>query len=48
MYQEAYKSYIGICQGYGMEPINFHHFIRNLTEEQLDEYSKLSDQSKRR
>lgn len=41
MYREAYESYISICKGYGMESISFHHFIKNLTKEQLNEYSKL-------
>lgn len=41
-YRKAYKSYLSICKGYKMESINFHQFIKNLTEEQLDEYSKLA------
>lgn len=41
-YSKAYKSYLNICKGYGMESINIHQFIKNLTEEQLDEYSKLA------
>lgn len=42
MYREAYESYVMVCEGYGMESINFHHFIKNLTDDQLDEYSKLA------
>jgi hypothetical protein len=42
MYRKAYESYLSICKRYGMESINFHHFIKNLTEDQLDEYSKLA------
>ena len=42
MYRKAYESYLSICKGYGMESINYHHFIKNLTEDQLDEYSKLA------
>lgn len=42
MYREAYKRYLAICKGYGMESVNFHHFVKHLTEEQLNEYSKLA------
>lgn len=42
MYEKAYESYVVICKRYGMESINYHHFIKNLTKEQLTEYSKLA------
>jgi hypothetical protein len=41
-YRKAYESYVSICKGYGMESINFQHFIKMLTEEQLEQYSKLA------
>lgn len=40
-YQKAYKSYLTICENFGMESIPFHTFVQNLTKEQIDEYSKL-------
>lgn len=43
MYREAYESYLMICEGHGMEAINFHNFTKNLTEDQLGEYSKLAN-----
>ncbi|MEK4538194.1 hypothetical protein ACFY5J_17825 [Peribacillus butanolivorans] len=42
MYDKAYESYLKICERYEMESINFDHFIKNLTKDQLDEYSKLA------
>ncbi|MED3689373.1 hypothetical protein P4534_11165 [Peribacillus butanolivorans] len=39
---KAYESYLKICERYEMESINFDHFIKNLTKDQLDEYSKLA------
>ncbi|WP_203362547.1 hypothetical protein [Bacillus sp. REN10] len=40
MYRIAYQYYTETCESYGMESINFHHFIKHLTEEQLQEYIK--------
>ncbi|MFJ7850249.1 hypothetical protein ACIQZM_17590 [Peribacillus sp. NPDC097206] len=42
MYTKAYETYLMTCERYGIESINFHHFIKHLTEDQLDEYSKLA------
>lgn len=39
-YREAYECYTATCEIYGMESVNFHYFIKYLTEEQLQEYSK--------
>ncbi|MFP5108499.1 hypothetical protein ACSU6B_17245 [Neobacillus sp. C211] len=41
-YDKAYDSYLKICERYEIEPINFYHFIKYLTNDQLDEYSKLA------
>lgn len=41
-YREAYERYLAICKFYGMESINFYHFVKHLTEEQLNEYSKVA------
>jgi hypothetical protein len=42
MYDKAYESYVKICERYEMESINYDYFIKNLTKDQLDEYSKLA------
>lgn len=41
-YQEAYETYLNICSMYGMESINYYRFIKNLTEDQIEQYSKLA------
>ncbi|MBM7654989.1 hypothetical protein [Neobacillus cucumis] len=41
-YEKAYDSYLRICERYEMESIDFDRFIKNLTNDQLDEYSKLA------
>ncbi|MCQ6276271.1 hypothetical protein JMM81_15205 [Bacillus sp. V3B] len=40
MYRKAYEYYKKVCENYEMDSVNFHHFIKHLTEEQLNEYSK--------
>lgn len=40
MQYQAYEFYKKICEGYGMEALNFHHFIKNITETQLMEFCK--------
>lgn len=40
MEYKAYEFYKSICQSYGMDALNFHHFIKNLTESQLMEFCK--------
>lgn len=40
MYREVYEFYKTICEKYGMESVNFYHFIKHLTEEQLNEFYK--------
>ncbi|WP_185113114.1 MULTISPECIES: hypothetical protein [Bacillaceae] len=42
IHDKAYESYLKICKRYEIESINFDHFIKNLTKDQLDEYSKLA------
>ena len=41
-YREAYEFYKRTCEKYGMESVNFYHFVKHLTEEQLDQYSKIA------
>ncbi|MEK4029530.1 MULTISPECIES: hypothetical protein [Bacillaceae] len=40
MYREAYEYYMESCENYEMESISFYHFVKHLTEEQLQEYMK--------
>ncbi|WP_285767773.1 hypothetical protein [Peribacillus sp. SI8-4] len=39
---KAYESYVKICERHEIESINIDLFIKNLTKDQLDEYSKLA------
>ncbi|WP_318502658.1 hypothetical protein [Bacillus sp. T3] len=43
IYREAYENYKSACENYGMEYISFTYFIKNLTNEQIHEYSKQSN-----
>lgn len=40
MYREAYEYYRMISEKHGMESVNIYHFVKHLTEEQLNEYRK--------
>jgi hypothetical protein len=42
IYDKAYDSYLKICERHEIESVNIDHFIKNLTKDQLDEYSKLA------
>ncbi|WP_431030390.1 transcriptional regulator [Lysinibacillus sp. LZ02] len=37
-YRQAYEYYRQACETHGLEPINFHYFILNLSQEQLETY----------
>lgn len=39
MYQEGYELYCEMCYKFGLEPINFHYYIQQLTQEQLAAYN---------
>ncbi len=39
-YRQGYEFYRQICDQHGLEPINFHYYILNLSQEQLDAYNE--------
>ncbi|AVK85065.1 transcriptional regulator [Lysinibacillus sp. NPDC047702] len=39
-YREGYEFYKQVCEKHGLEPINFHYYILNLSQEQLDAYNE--------
>lgn len=43
-YRQAYEYYKQACKEYDLEPINFHYFILNLSQEQLDAYNEKAQQ----
>ena len=42
-YRTGYEYYKQACEKHGLDPINFHHFIINLSQEQLDAYNKRAE-----
>ncbi|WP_332645736.1 transcriptional regulator [Lysinibacillus sp. 54212] len=45
-YRQAYEHYKQACEEHGLEPINFHYFILNLSQEQLDAYNERAQQKR--
>ena len=39
-YQKGYEFYLKMCEKHELEPINFHYYILNLSQEQLDAYNE--------
>ncbi|WP_017755420.1 hypothetical protein [Calidifontibacillus oryziterrae] len=39
-YHDAYEVYLTACESYGLESVNYDHFVKYLTEDQLNEYKK--------
>ncbi|TQR36022.1 transcriptional regulator [Lysinibacillus sphaericus] len=39
-YRKGYDFYRQVCEKHGLEPINFHYYILNLSQEQLDAYNE--------
>lgn len=39
MYREGYRIYCEACEQYGLQSMNFHLYVKNLTEEQLHAYN---------
>ena len=41
-YRQAYEYYKQACENHGLEPINFHYFILNLSQEQLNTFNEMT------
>ena len=41
-YRQAYEYYKQACEDHGLEPINFHYFILNLSQEQLNTFNEMT------
>lgn len=39
-YRTGYEYYKEACELYGLEPVNFHYYMLNLSQEQLDAYNE--------
>jgi len=42
MYQEGYERYRRACEEYGMESMNIHLFVRQLSRDQLNSYNQMA------
>ncbi|WP_368730906.1 transcriptional regulator [Ureibacillus chungkukjangi] len=40
IYQEGYDYYVMRCEDFGLEPINFYYFVKQLSQEQLNSYNE--------
>lgn len=40
VYEAGYNYYVSKCRDFGLEPIQFHVFIMNLSEEQLQAFNE--------
>ena len=39
-YRQGYKVYLKKCEQFGLEPINYHYYVLQLSEDQLFEYNE--------
>lgn len=46
-YRIGYEYYQNACQEHGLEPLNFHYYILNLSQEQLEAYNTVALVQKR-
>lgn len=47
-YHSSYEYYKHSCQQHGLELINFHFYILNLSQQQLDTYNERAEQKRGR
>ena len=45
-YRNGYEYYKQVSQQFGVEPMNFHYYVMNLTEDQLDAYNARAEQKR--
>ena len=45
-YRIGYEYYRNACMEHGLEPLNFHYFILNLSQEQLQAYYDFAQQKR--
>ncbi|KGR87253.1 transcriptional regulator [Ureibacillus massiliensis 4400831 = CIP 108448 = CCUG 49529] len=47
-YRIGYEYYKVACLQHGLEPVNFHYFILNLSQQQLDAYNERAEKKRGR
>ena len=40
MYRKGYEMYVMKCEQFGVEPVNFHLYVNQLSKEQLTAYNE--------
>lgn len=45
-YRDGYETYKRACEIFELEPINFHYYILNLTQEQLHAYNETAERKR--
>lgn len=45
-YRTGYDYYKQVCEQHELEPLNFHYFILNLSQKQLDAYNECAHQKR--
>ncbi|WP_042472527.1 transcriptional regulator [Bacillus ndiopicus] len=40
MYREGYEHYLEKCEQFGIEPVNFHFYVMQLSQEQLVSFAE--------
>ena len=38
-YRQGYEVYLKKCEQFGLEPVNFHYYVIQLSQDQLDAYN---------
>ncbi|MER2000327.1 MAG: transcriptional regulator [Lysinibacillus sp.] len=46
-YRIGYEYYKNACMDHGLQPLNFHYYILNLSHEQLEAYNQVAIQQNR-
>jgi hypothetical protein len=45
-YRVGYESYKEACEHHNLEPVNFHYYIINLSQDQLDAFNNHAKQNR--
>ena len=46
-YRIGYEYYKKVCLEHSLQPLNFHYFILNLSQQQLEAYNNIAEQQNR-
>ena len=46
-YRIGYEHYKKVCLEHSLQPLNFHYFILNLSQQQLEAYNNIAEEQNR-